>query len=210
VNLIATDGNGNRDLVTVELGRPDKGGAPKQQALRTSTGSLWCRYEDEDYALVFTQPGLESASIRFATDEDGEYTMTWNTQNGEFGYLHLIDNKTGADIDCLSTSEYKFSARESDYNSRFRLVFDYTGIDDHEVPEPVEGPATFAYYANGEIHLTDADDDASLQIIDMTGRVIVSRDAARHITTEGMAAGVYVLRLTTANGTRTQKIIIEK
>ena len=208
VNLMATDRNGNRDLVTVELGRPDKGGAPKQQALRTSSCSLWCRYEDEDYALVFTQPGLEYANIRFAADEDAEFTMTWSTHNGEFSYLHLIDNMTGADIDCLSTSEYKFSARESDYNSRFRLVFDYTGIDDHEVPEPVEGPATFAYYANGEIHLTDADDDASLQIIDMTGRVIVSRDGVHTVSTTGLAAGVYVLRLTTANGTRTQKIIL--
>ena len=208
VNLMATDRNGNRDLVTVELGRPDKGGAPKQQALRTSSCSLWCRYEDEDYALVFTQPGLDAANIRFASDEDAEFTMTWSTHNGEFSYLHLIDNMTGADIDCLSTSEYKFSARESDYNSRFRLVFDYTGIDDHEVPEPVEGPATFAYYANGEIHLTDADDDASLQIIDMTGRVIVSRDGVHTVSTTGLAAGVYVLRLTTANGTRTQKIIL--
>lgn len=208
VNLFATDDNGNRDMVTVELGRPDKGGAPKQHALCASMGSLWCSYEGEDYAIAFTKPGLDYASIRFASHVDSEYTMTWNTQNGEFSYLHLIDNMTGADIDCLSTSEYKFSARESDYNSRFRLVFDYTGIDDHEVPEPVEGPATFAYYANGEIHLTDADDDASLQIIDMTGRVIVCRDAARHVSTNGMAPGVYVLRLTTANGTRTQKIIL--
>ena len=208
VNLFATDGYGNRDIVTVELGRPDKGGALKQDAWRTGKGSLWCRYEDEDYALVFTQPGLEYANIRFSCDEDGEYTMTWNTQNGEFSYLHLIDNMTGADIDCLSTSEYKFSARESDYNSRFRLVFDYTGIDDHEVPEPVEGPATFAYYANGKIHLTDADDDASLQIIDMTGRTIVSRDGVHTVSTTGLAAGVYVLRLTTANGTRIQKIVL--
>ena len=209
VNLFATDGNGNRDMVTVELGRPDKGGAPKQQALRTSSCSLWCRYEDEDYALVFTQPGLEYANIRFAADEDAEFTMTWSTHNGEFSYLHLIDNLTGADIDCLTASEYRFSARESDYNSRFRLVFDYTGINDHEATEPVEGSATFAYYANGEIHLMATPDaTAQLQIIDMTGRVIVSRDGVHTVSTTGLAAGVYVLRLTTANGTRTQKIIL--
>ena len=210
VNLMATDANGNRDIATVELGRPDKGGALKQDAMHSGKGSLWCRYEDEDYALVFTQPGLEYANIRFAADEDAEFTMTWSTHNGEFSYLHLIDNMTGADIDCLTASEYRFSARESDYNSRFRLVFDYTGIDDHEVPDPVEGPATFAYYANGEIHLTGTPDArARLQIIDMTGRTIVSRDAARHVSTEGLAAGVYVLRLTDRNGTRIQKIVWE-
>ena len=208
VNLMATDANGNRDIVTVELGRPDKGGALKQDAMHSGKGSLWCRYEGEDYALVFTQPGLDAANIRFATDEDAEFTMTWSTHNGAFSYLHLIDNITGADIDCLSDSEYKFSARESDYNSRFRLVFDYTGIEENGEDGLSMGSETFAYYANGEIHLTDADDDASLQIIDMTGRVIVSRDAARHVSTNGMAPGVYVLRLTTANGTRTQKIVL--
>ena len=75
-------------------------------------------------------------------------------------------------------------------------------------PSTGSGAEAFAYYANGEIHLTDADDDASLHIIDMTGRVIVCRDAARHVSTNGMAPGVYVLRLTTANGTRTHKIIL--
>ena len=214
VNLFAEDADGNRDIVTVELGRPDKGGALKQDALRAGKGSLSCHYDNEDYALVFTQPGLDAANIRFATNEDGVFTMTWNTQNGDFNYLHLIDNMTGADIDCLSQSEYTFSARESDYNSRFRLVFGYTGIDDHEVPEPsvpepVEGPTPFAYYANGEIHLVETQNLASLEIIDMTGRTIVSKDAACPISTKGMAAGVYVLRLTTANGTKTQKIIID-
>ena len=209
VNLMATDGDGNRDIVTVELGRPDKGGALKQDAMHSGKGSLWCRYEGEDYALVFTQPGLEYANIRFAADEDAEFTMTWSTHNGEFSYLHLIDNMTGADIDCLSTSEYTFSARESDYNSRFRLVFDYTGVEENEDgPSTGSGAETFAYYANGEIHLTDADDDASLQIIDMTGRTIVSRDGVHTVSTTGLAAGVYVLRMTTANGTRTQKIIL--
>ena len=210
VNLFAEDAKGNHDMVTVELGRPDKGGAPKQQALCASTGSLWCSYEGENYAIAFTQPGLNAANIRFASVEDAEYTMTWNTQNGEFSYLHLIDNITGADIDCLTTEKYEFTSRTTDYTSRFRLVFGYTGIEEPSVPEPVEGPTPFAYYANGEIHLVGADAcDASLQIIDMTGRIIVSRDAARHVSTNGMVPGVYILRLTTDTGSRTQKIILE-
>ena len=212
VNLFATDDYGNRDIVTVELGRPDKGGVLKREALRMGKGSLSCHYDDEDYALVFTQPGLEYASIRFACDEDGEYTMTWNTQNGEFSYLHLIDNITGADIDCLSKSEYKFSARISDYNSRFRLMFGYTGIEENEEDGPSTGSGTdepFAYYANGEIHLMETQDSASLQIVDMLGQVIVNTDVARNVSTNGMAPGVYVLRMTTKNGTRTQKIILD-
>jgi predicted outer membrane repeat protein len=208
VNLKATDVNGNRDIVTVELGRPDTGGALKQDALRMGKGSLWCHYNDEDYALVFTQPGLEAANIRFAADEDTEFTMTWNTQNGEFSYLHLIDNIAGKDIDCLQQTEYTFTAKTTDYVSRFRLVFDYTGVEENGDNGTMIGSETFAYYANGEIHLTDAQADATLQIIDMLGRVIVSRDAVHTVSTSGMTPGVYVLRLTTANGTKTQKIVL--
>jgi hypothetical protein len=137
--------------------------------------------------------------------------MTWSTHNGEFSYLHLIDNITGADIDCLQKTEYKFSATTTDYKSRFRLVFDYTGIEENEDgPSTSTGAETFAYYANGEIHLTGTPSGTTrLQIIDMTGRVIISRDAACHISTQGMSAGVYVLRLTDGNGTRIQKIILD-
>ena len=212
VNLMATDGYGNRDIVTVELGRPDKGGALKQDAWRTGKGSLWCRYEDEDYALVFTQPGLEYANIRFACDEDGEYTMTWNTQNGEFSYLHLIDNIMGTDIDCLSKSEYKFTAHASDYNSRFRLMFDYTGVEENGEDGPSTGLGTdtaFAFIMNGELVVNDA---GLMQLIDLNGRMLTNyniNDAQSTVALPDIPAGLYVLRLITENGTRTQKIILE-
>ena len=212
VNLFATDSYGNRDIVTVELGRPDKGGALKQDAWRTGKGSLWCRYEDEDYALVFTQPGLEYANIRFSCDEDGEYTMTWNTQNGEFSYLHLIDNITGTDIDCLSKSEYKFTAHASDYNSRFRLMFDYTGVEENGEDGPSTGSGTdtaFAFIMNGELVVNGT---GIMQLIDLNGRMLTNyniNDAQSTVALPDIPAGLYVLRLITENGTRTQKIVLE-
>ncbi len=213
VNLFAKDKNGNRDIVTVELGRPEKGGVPKAQVPGTSTGRISCHYDDENYALAFTEPGLDVANIRFVTEEDGEYTMTWSTHNGEFSYLHLIDNKAGKDIDCLQETEYTFTSKTTDYASRFRLVFDYTGIEEQEDAEHTEGPTTFAYYANGEIHLFGTTTGtARLEIIDMTGRTVASRDAVpafATLSTDGMAAGVYILRLTDRNGTRTQKMVIQ-
>ena len=42
----------------------------------------------------------------------------------------------------------------------------------------------------------------------MTGRVVVSRDAARHVSTTGMTPGVYVLRLINGDDVKTQKIIV--
>ena len=47
-----------------------------------------------------------------------------------------------------------------------------------------------------------------LQIVDMTGRIILSRDAARHVSTAGMTPGVYVLRLIEDDNVKTQKIVV--
>ena len=207
VNLIATDDSGNRDVCTIELDRPDHGGAGILRELRICKGLVYCHYDDTDYSIAFTRPGLTEAAIRFETIEDSEFTFTWDTQNGDFHYLHLIDNMTGTDIDCLASNEYKFTSRTSDYASRFRLVFDYTGIDEPEVPKPVEGPTSFAFVIGDQMVVNG---EGTLQIIDMQGRIIETATLVGPQTTLPVptTAGLYVLRLNSENGTRTQKIVI--
>jgi len=156
--------------------------------------------------------------INFKASENGTYTISVDPQGVEMEYLHLIDNLTGADVDLIpllrgqgglndtrpSTASYTFTAKTTDYPSRFRLVFsiceDANGDND----------APFAYLSNGEIILTtDMDGDATLQIMDVTGRVIVSTGGhTRCVPTTGMTTGVYVLRLIDGNDVRTQKIVI--
>ena len=206
VNLSATEQNGNRTMVTVELGRPDKGGAAVLKDMHVSRGKLYCRYEGDDYEIAFTRPGLTEAAIRFETLEDAEYTMTWDTQNGEFTYLHLVDNLTGADVDCLAESEYRFTSRTSDYKSRFRLVFGYTGIDEPETPE--DGQSQFAFMMGGQLVVNG---EGTLQMFDISGRQVMSADTHGTQTTLGLprlAAGVYTMRLTTAGSSKVQKIVI--
>lgn len=41
------------------------------------------------------------------------------------------------------------------------------------------------------------------------GHVIVSRDSARHVSTNGMTPDVYVFRLINGENVRTQKIVVE-
>ena len=207
VNLFAKDSHGNRDMVTVELGRPDNGGLLKSHVPGTSTGRLFCSYEGKSYDLAFTQPGLTEAAIRFTTKEDGEYTMTWNTQNGDFSYLHLIDNLTGTDIDCLTTDEYKFSALTSDYESRFRLVFDYTGIEENG-EDGASASTTFAFMMGDQLVVNG---EGTLQIFDVTGRLLLTAEVNGVQTTmpkPNTGAGIYLLRLTGVNGSKTQKIVI--
>ena len=146
----------------------------------------------------------ESPSIPLCLEQaNGTYTIEAKLLNAECDYLHLIDNYTGIDVNLLDTPSYTFEAKTNDYVSRFKLVFSPSkdADDDNEKP--------FAYYADGEIHLmVETDNDSFLQMIDMTGRILVSSDTARNVTTSGMMPGVYVLRLISKDNVKTQKIVI--
>ena len=207
VNLFVSEANGNSDMVTVELGRPTQGGALLMQGLRAGNGKIWCHYNDVDYAVAYTQPGVTEAAIRFESVADTEYTMRWNTHNGEFSFLHLLDNVTGAAVDCLATDEYRFSASTSDYKSRFRLVFGYTGIEEDSEAETNEN---FAFMMNDALVVTG---EGVLQVFDMTGRLVTSQELHGVQTTVSLpnaANGVYVLRLTEGKQSRIQKMVISK
>ena len=223
VNLIVTEEGGNRDITTIELGRPEVGGAFKYYDLRLGKGCLYTHYEDQDYAIAFTLPGIDQVGVRFETDEDATYTMTWDMENGEFSYLHLIDNITGSDIDCLQAREYRFTSKTTDFKSRFKLVFGYTGVEENEEDGPSTGSGTFAFIMGNELVVncgpstpsagSGTSGTATLQMFDMTGRQVMSTTVSGTQTTTmlpNVTAGVYVLRLSDRiNGTRTQKIVIE-
>lgn len=151
--------------------------------------------------------------LKFKAEKNGNYTLHFEISKPDLDYLHLIDNMTGNNIDLLTTPNYSFSAKTSDYPSRFKLVFDpHYGIEEDG---PSTGSGTFAYYADGNIVINDAETGhgASLQIVDITGRTVWSgtindRDGACTVSTR-LIPGVYVLRLATKHAIRTQKMVIE-
>ena len=87
--------------------------------------------------------------------------------------------------------------KKTDYASRFRLVFSICGN--------ANGDNAFAFISNGNIIV---DGEGMLQVIDVTGRVVLSGDAKHCVSTNGMTPGVYVLRLINGDDVKTQKIVI--
>ena len=61
--------------------------------------------------------------VNFKAEKNGSYTLSFTAENVELGYMHLIDNMNGNDIDLLQTPSYTFEANVSDSEGRFRLVF---------------------------------------------------------------------------------------
>jgi hypothetical protein len=172
---------------------------------------LYIPQDGKDYAIV-TAEAQGEIPVNFRAAENGRYTITVNPENVEMGYLHLIDNMTGADIDLLTTPTYTFNAKTTDYASRFRLVFVASSVFGDEDSDDEH----FAFFCNGNIIINGK---GTLQVIDMLGRELYSCEVAHsaltssntsyfHIPHSTFAPGVYVLRLIDGNDVKTQKMVI--
>ena len=206
VNLRVADESGHADMFSVEFGRPSLGGAAKQKALRTGKGIIYTRHEGEDYAMLFLDEDVESLPLHFDCSEGGTYTLTWNTANGEFTRLTLVDNLTGMSTDCLSHDSYTFEAGPSDYTSRFKLVFRY-GFDEEEAEGEGSdnGTCNFVFANNGDLIVNGS---GELSVMDVNGHVLYSTrltDTQSRVSVPQVAAGIYLVRL----NEKVQKIVIE-
>ncbi len=196
-DLVVTQGKANIDRARVRLG---EGIGMEKYALDNDKGSkitLW--QEGQDFAVAYTN-GQDEMPINFKATQNGMYSISIEANSLDLDYLHLIDNMTGADIDLLQQTKYTFAAKTTDYASRFRLVFsnceDAIGDNDDD--------GAFAYISNGEIVVVGDAGTASLQVVDMTGRVVVSVGGhTRCVPTTGIPA------LIDRHNVKTQKIVIE-
>ena len=139
--------------------------------------------------------------VSFRASENGTYTIAVEAENVDMNYLHLIDNMTGADVDLLATPNYTFEARTNDYTSRFRLVFSANGIDEQTAE-------TFAFF-NGTSWTVSNTGDATLQVVDITGRIVSSETINGNATVSlNQPAGIYMLRLVNGNDVKVQKVVV--
>ena len=157
--------------------------------------------EGKDYAVVSAGDKGEMP-VSFKAEKSGTYTMSLSSQNISFSYLHLIDNKTGQDIDMLATPAYTFNAQTTDYASRFRLVF----ATDNSVNSD-----SFGFVNNsGNFCVYGIEGKATLQVFDVLGHMLSSETFSGSIEKKVNAAtGVYMMRLINGNDVKVQKVIIK-
>ena len=179
--------------------RFDGGATLGKFQLDANSTKVYFTKDGKDYAIVNVD-NVSEIPVSFKAEKNGSYTLTFHVENVDMDYLHLVDNKTGADLDLLASPSYSFIAKTTDYASRFKLVYG-TGNNMND---------DFAYISNSEIIINGMGGNSVLQIIDVTGRIIVSRRAgACTVSTDSMTPGVYVLRLINGENVKTQKMVIE-
>lgn len=183
---------------TINRARVHFGGSRNTEvfAIRPSSTKLFFSEEGKDFAAVGSETSGE-LPLNFKASENGIYTITVNCEE-EMSYVHLIDNFTGTDTDLLTTPSYTFESKVTDYASRFKVVFVAQSDDaDH-----------FAFVNNGQLVVLNPDHESMLQVIDMMGHVVLCGEAASSLSLEGIASGVYVVRLTKGGEVKTQKIVV--
>ena len=207
-DIVLTQGRANLDRARVRLSGDET--LEKFSLNGDNSSKIYLPQDGKDYAVARAE-GLNELPLNFKATQNGTYTLSFELGNAETEYLHLIDNLTGDDVDLMAgastgSATYAFDAKTTDYPSRFRLMFASTGsaTDSASTDE-----MTFAYVSNGEIRLVETCHGASLQVIDMMGRIILCRDGVHTVSTSEIPAGVYVLRLISGDSVKTQKIVIE-
>jgi hypothetical protein len=204
VNLFVENEQGNRDLTIVEFNRTELGGVRKVNNLRNANFKLSAYLEGTNYGLVFTPEGTERVPVHFRTMEDGTFTLTWQTMHGTFTNLILVDNLTGTRTNMLTTDHYTFEGSVDDYAARFYITFNVTGVDELNGED-----GGFAWFDGNDWIVTGK---GQLDVIDVTGRVLrterVSGEQTR-LHLDGVAAGVYMMRLSEGNRAMTQKIVVK-
>ena len=192
--LNVTAGRGLVDRAVIRFGEARQ--MTKVQ-FNSNNSKLYIPQDGEDYAVVRSAE-MGEMPVNFKAGESGSYMLSVNPRNVEFNYLHLIDNMTGADVDLLVNPSYSFEANTTDYASRFKLVF-ATGANDEN----------FAFFSNGGFVISN-EGEATLQVIDVTGRILssetISGSANVHVSA---APGVYMLRLINGDNMKVQKVVVK-
>ena len=118
----------------------------------------------------------------------------------DFSYCPIYGASTGS-------ATYTFTAKTTDYESRFRLVF-VADIEDGSST----GSETFGFInASGNLTLFGIEGKATLQVIDMMGHVLSSETFSGNYEKKlNVAPGVYVLRLVNGDDVKTQKIVVRR
>lgn len=173
-----------------------EGGTLPKFMLHPENTKIYIEQGGDDYAVVSSNE--DEIPVSFKAASNGTYTLNVAVQNTEMDYLHLIDNLAGNDVDLLANPNYTFEANTGDYACRFTLVLrNTTGIEEH-----------FAFF-NGHNWTVSNQGEATLQVIDMTGRVVSTKtiDGTTQLDVNA-APGVYMFRLVNGNDVKVQKVVV--
>ena len=152
---------------------------------------------NEKFAIANIDDANEIA-LGFEAMTMGEYTIAVKAQDCKFNNMILTDNITGEKTN-LMTDSYTFMATTNDEPNRFTLTLNNDNDNDND----------FIYIHNNEMIINNIEGNGLVQVYDMMGRSVATYNVSgsANISMETLSNGVYVVRMTDANGVKTQKVV---
>ena len=198
-STLALDLSSSHTVLDRAIVRFDEGQQLPKFQLNKNHTKVYFTMDGKDYAIVRSEE-MGELPVNFKAEDNGTYNLNFSSEEVSFAYLHLVDNMTGRDIDLLQTPSYSFEAKTTDYESRFKLVF---ATGDNSTND------TFAFFSNGSFVINN-EGNATLQVIDITGRIIKSESVNGCANVNVNAApGVYMLRLVNGDNVKVQKVVVK-
>jgi hypothetical protein len=197
LNMTVSEGRSTVDQARVRFG---EGHNLKHMSFNDHNAKLYIPQDNKDYAVVYAE-AMGEMPVNFKAEKNGSYTISFNNDNVEFSYLHLIDNLTGNDVDLLENPNYNFDACYTDYAQRFKLVYTTGTTADND---------EFGFISNNHLMILGVDGQATLKVMDVTGRTLSTETfSGNYDKALNLSSGVYMLQLIQGNNVKTQKIVVK-
>ena len=185
-------------LVDRAIIRFDEGRQLPKFQLNDNSTKVYIPQDGKDYAVTSSEE-VGEMPVNFMPESNGNFTLSYDVTNVEFAYLHLIDNITGKEVDLLETPSYSFVGKTTDPANRFKLVYATGTLSVSE---------NFAFFNNGSFVINN-EGDATVQVIDINGRIIKSETINGNANVNvNAAAGVYMIRLVNGENVMVQKVVV--
>lgn len=159
-----------------------------------------------NYAVANLSDDVKNIPLSFKATTMGEYNISINSSNNDFEYIYLVDNQTG-NVTNMLVDEYAFIATSNDNPNRFVIkLYDVNSVGE------IGNTENNIYVNNDELIVTNIEGLGVIDIYDILGRNVsrleTSCNMVKHNISD-MDTGVYIVKITDANGMIAHKVIVE-
>ncbi len=159
-----------------------------------------------NYAVAKLSDDVKDIPLSFKATTMGEYNISINSSNNDFEYIYLVDNQTG-NVTNMLVDEYTFIATSNDNPNRFVIkLYDVNSVGE------IGNTENNIYVNNDELIVTNIEGLGVIDIYDIIGRNVsrleTSCNMVKHNISD-MDTGVYIVKITDANGMKAHKVVVE-
>jgi hypothetical protein len=199
------------DELLLEFGHESSnGGAEKWSSFVAEAPGIYTPKNGKNYSIRFLNSVSEHPVIpvSFTAGVEGNYTITADFNTAVFSQVTLHDSKTNTSHNLSTNPVYSFTAAPGDDASRFSLHFASVGLGETPTTQSV-----LAYYHDGALYVNNTEAGAEIMLFGISGQLLKQQTATAGLNTlqaGKLSAGVYVVRVQSAAGTYSSKVIVTR